>query len=132
MVKNDILKKFRLMKKSNTNAFLVENICQITTNHHLNGKLINITNKLTPYNNDLIKTARSYVGSHFEFVLDTVDGEIMVRVNQKFHKVQDETDIMQLKDEMEKNKGSKPKQQKHQTSQVETRASKYNKSKNSN
>lgn len=98
LLKVRVIKKFRGMRRERGNdcPWLVENIVEIPNDHHLNGKQITIANKLTSANADLIQQARKHVPSHFNFVFDTPEGLIMVKINDKFHKIEAEDDIEQL------------------------------------
>lgn len=123
MDKIQILRKFRETKKKPACALLVEKFVNLTPTHNLKGKLITISNQLTATNLHLLKTARKFEKSHFDFVLDTPEGRIMARVNGKFEKIEDEGDIMRLKDQIEEQKL----QQSDQVIEVETQRQKNKK-----
>lgn len=98
LIKNDIVRTYRNVKKNeNCNTkLLVENITQLPTDSPLNGTYIMIVNKLTPHYTHLIKHARSFVGSHFDFVCDSPEGNILVRCLGKFVRIHTEDDVKRL------------------------------------
>lgn len=109
MLKTRIVKQFRAMKKQITEdcPLLVDKLVTLSSDHHLNGRLVMISNRLTPYNTKLIQNARKLVPSHFDFAYDTPESLIMVRIGDKFYKIESDGDIQSLVDEVEKNREKK-------------------------
>lgn len=108
MLKARVLRKFRESKRAITDdsPFIVERLIQLPSDHELNGKLISISNKLTPHNAQLIKSARKLSPSHFDFAYDSPEGVIFVKVGERSHRIMDESDIMMLKEDIEKSRAA--------------------------
>lgn len=106
MLKARVLRKFRDVKRRSTDdsPFIVEKIVGLPNDHELNGKLLSITNKLTPHNAQLIKSARKLSPSHFDYAYDSPEGVLFVKIGEKSHRIDDESDIQLLKEEVEKNR----------------------------
>jgi archaellum component FlaC len=101
ILKVRVLKKFRDMKKSTANTnepapFLIEKLVELSIDHELNGKVLSIQNKLTRANFDLLNAARKFAPSHFEFVFDSPEGNIMIRANGHIHQVLSEREVNEL------------------------------------
>jgi hypothetical protein len=123
--KSKVFQKFRKLKndKVNGSSLLVEKHVNLANEHFLNGKMIMIANKLTKFNADLVKKARDYVPSHFDYVFDSYDGTIKAKIGDKFSTIHDEDDIKQLVEEIEKYRPAK-RNQNHRGSPITTRSTK--------
>lgn len=97
-IKNEVIKTFRSVKKdANRNQqLLVENLTTLPVDHPMNGQYVMMMNKLSSHYTQLITFARKYVGSHFEFVYDSPEGNIVVRCLGNFKKVNTEEDVQML------------------------------------
>lgn len=103
MLKSEVVRKFRKVKKEGV-SLLVNKVANISKNHHLNGKQVMIANKLSSYNFQLMQTARKHVPSHFDFVFDTPESSIMVKIGNNFYQIENEEDIECLIENIEKKK----------------------------
>jgi hypothetical protein len=99
MLKTQVVRKYRAVRKEldiNDSPFKVEKLVDLAPNHHLHGKTVSITNKLSKKNTELIHHARKFVGSYFDFVYDSPEGSIIIKNKDKFHQIKHEEDIAEL------------------------------------
>lgn len=97
-LKARIIKRFREVRKESKlePPFLVEKIFSLPVNHELNGIELMIGNKLTARSAQLLQYARKCIPSNFGFAFDSPEGDIMVRVMEKFHKISSNEDVDKL------------------------------------
>lgn len=104
-LKMDAIQNFKKIKGdvSNNGQLLVEKFVQLPTDSQLNGKILMISNKLTPHYLELVKHARTYVNTHFEFVYETPDGRILV-FRDGFHRIDTMEDVQLLVEKFDGNR----------------------------
>lgn len=123
--KSKVMRKFKALKndKARGSALLVEKHITLARDHTLNGVKVSMANKLTAFNAQLIKEARKFAPSHFEYVFDSPEGLIKVKITNDTSPVtiRCEEDLRKLVEKIENDRRKQP-HSSARTSPITTRA----------
>lgn len=109
-LKSKAMEKFKAIKsdKANDGKLLIEKFVQLPVESQLNGRMLTMSNKLTPHYLNLKKHAQTFVKSHLEFVYETPDSRILVFAG-RFHRIDDDDDLRAIIKQIDEGKISKKK-----------------------
>lgn len=123
MLKARALKKYRELKKADEeNPFTVEKFVNILPDDPFNGKLITMSNRLTPHTMSILLEARKFIPNDFIFVYDTADCHVIAKGKDgKSYKIRSESDIQEAIKQIGNKKKRGNRQRPHKSS-IRTRS----------